>query len=223
MNMGDKIEDSYRSSRNIYDDVLTRSKWWSRLYMDFFWDGIDDNEIARKVLSYVPDDFSGNLLDVPVGTGVFTSEKYSRMTDASITCVDYSEDMLSRARERFSSAGIADTRMMQGDVGNLPFSDAEFDTVLCMNGLHVFPDKEKAFSEIHRVLKRGGAFIACLCIKGESKRSDWLMKNILSRKGWFTPPFETFSSLRERREKNYSIEEYHKEGSMVYFLARKLS
>jgi hypothetical protein len=73
--MGDKIEDSYRSSRNIYDDVLTRSKWWSRLYMDFFWDGIDDNEIARKVLSYVPDDFSGNLLDVPVGTGVFTSEK----------------------------------------------------------------------------------------------------------------------------------------------------
>ena len=32
--MSDKIQKSYRQSRNIYDDVLTRSTWWSRLYMD---------------------------------------------------------------------------------------------------------------------------------------------------------------------------------------------
>ena len=63
--MSDKIQKSYRQSRNIYDDVLTRSTWWSRLYMDIFWGGVDDNEIARTVLSYIPDDFSGKLLDVP--------------------------------------------------------------------------------------------------------------------------------------------------------------
>ena len=34
--MSDKIQKSYRQSRNIYDDVLTRSTWWSRLYMDIF-------------------------------------------------------------------------------------------------------------------------------------------------------------------------------------------
>ena len=28
--MSDKIKQSYRQTRNIYDDVLTRSKWWSR-------------------------------------------------------------------------------------------------------------------------------------------------------------------------------------------------
>ncbi len=53
--MSDKIKDSYRQTRNIYDDVLTRSKWWSRLYMDVFWGGIDDNEIAAKTLSFIPD------------------------------------------------------------------------------------------------------------------------------------------------------------------------
>ena len=47
--MSDKIQESYRQTRNIYDDVLTRSKWWSRLYMDVFWGGIDDNEIAATV------------------------------------------------------------------------------------------------------------------------------------------------------------------------------
>ena len=80
--MSDKIQESYRQSRNIYDDVLTRSTWWSRLYMDIFWGGVDDNEIARKVLSYLPDDFSGKLLDVPVGTGVFTAAKYAVMDGA---------------------------------------------------------------------------------------------------------------------------------------------
>lgn len=219
--MSDKIQKSYRQTRNIYDDVLTRSKWWSRLYMDIFWDGIDDNEIAAKTLSYIPNDFSGKLLDVPVGTGVFTAGKYVRMKQAEITCLDYSEDMLIQARERFEKEGIGNIQTVQGDVGALQFADESFDIVLSMNGIHVFPDKEKAWSEMRRVLKPGGVLVACFCIKGESRISDWLMHRILSRKGWFTPPFETFASLKERLDKDYILEEYHKEGSMVYLKAVK--
>ena len=76
--------------------------------MDIFWGGVDDNEIARKVLSYIPDDFSGKLLDVPVGTGVFTAAKYAVMDGAEITCLDYSVDMLDQARERFRKEEIRD-------------------------------------------------------------------------------------------------------------------
>lgn len=83
------------------------------------------------------------------------------------------------------------------------------------------PAQDKAWSEMHRFLKSGGNLVACLCIKGESRISDWLMHRILSRKGWFTPPFETFASLKERLENDYILEEYHKEGSMVYLKARK--
>jgi ubiquinone/menaquinone biosynthesis C-methylase UbiE len=36
------------------------------------------------------------------------------------------------------------------------------DTVVSMNGFHAFPDKQKAFHEIWRVLKPGGNFIAHL-------------------------------------------------------------
>ena len=43
----------------------------------------------------------------------------------------------------------------------------------------------------------------------------------LSRKGWFTPPFETFESLKARLERGYRLDEYHKEGSIVYFKATK--
>ena len=154
--MSDKIQKSYRQSRNIYDDVLTRSTWWSRLYMDIFWSGVDDNEIARTVLSYIPDVFSGKLLDVPVGTGVFTVKKYARMNRADIVCLDYSNDMLDQARDRFWKEGIGNCQLVQGDVGGLPFEDGSFDIVLTMNGFHAFPNKEKAYSEVNRVLKSGG-------------------------------------------------------------------
>ena len=159
--MEDKIEKSYRFSKNFYDDALTQNKWWSRLYFKLVWGGVDDNEIARKVLSWIPDDFGGKMLDVPVGTAVFTAEKYKRMGKADIIGLDYSQDMLDRARFRFSENGITNIKTMQGDVGAMPFDDESFDYILCMNGLHVFPDKDKAHSEILRTLKQGGELLAC--------------------------------------------------------------
>ena len=98
--MADKIQTAYESSKNIYDDVLTQGNFFSRMYIKLFWSGTDDNEIARKVLSYIPDNFSGTLLDVPVGTAVFTQRKWVSLKNAHITCLDYSTDMLEQAKKR---------------------------------------------------------------------------------------------------------------------------
>ena len=213
--MADKIQDAYESSKNIYDGVLTQGNFFSRMYIKLFWSGTDDNEIARKVLSYIPDDFSGKLLDVPVGTAVFTQRKWSTLKNARITCLDYSTDMLEQAKRRLD--GQAHINFIQGDVGNLQMDDESFDIVLSMNGFHAFPDKQKAFSETCRVLKSGGDFIACFYIRGKSKRTDWLVKNILAKKGWFTPPFQTEEELKNTLQKMYKEVELHIDGSMAYF------
>ena len=213
--MADKIQDAYESSKNIYDGVLTQGNFFSRMYIKLFWSGTDDNEIARKVLSYIPDDFSGKLLDVPVGTTVFTQRKWSILKNAHITCLDYSTDMLEQAKRRLD--GKAHINFIQGDVGNLKMDDESFDVVLSMNGFHAFPDKQKAFSETCRVLKSGGDFIACFYIRGKSKRTDWLVKNILAKKGWFTPPFQTEEELKNTLQKMYKEVELHIDGSMAYF------
>ena len=131
--MADKIKKSYKFSKRFYDDAIPQGKWWSKLYFKLLWGGVDDNEIARRVLSWIPDDFLGKLLDVPVGTAVFTKDKYHRMTKADITCLDYSQDMLEQAESRFRGAGITNIKTMQGDVSALPFEDGTFDKVLCMN------------------------------------------------------------------------------------------
>lgn len=213
--MADKIQDAYESSKNIYDGVLTQGNFFSRMYIKLFWSGTDDNEIARKVLSYIPDDFSGKLLDVPVGTAVFTQRKWSSLKNAHITCLDYSTDMLEQAKRRLE--GQAHINFIQGDVGNLQMDDESFDIVLSMNGFHAFPDKQKAFRETCRVLKSGGDFIACFYIRGKSKKTDWLVKNILAKKGWFTPPFQTEEELKNTLQKMYKEVELHVDGSMAYF------
>ena len=102
-------------------------------------------------------------------------------------------------------------------VGNLQMENEYVDTVVSMNGFHTFLDKQKAFHEIWRVLKPGGDFIACFYIRGKLKRTDWLVKNILAKKGCFSPPFQTEKELRDILQKLYKETDIHVDGSMVYF------
>ena len=57
--------------------------------------------------------------------------------------------------------GLENVTFRQGDVGALPFDDASFDAVLSLNGFHAFPDKEAAYREVRRVLRRDGVFMIC--------------------------------------------------------------
>ncbi len=212
----DKIQTAYKTSENIYDDVLTKNKWWSRLYINLFW-SVDDNELSKKVLHFIPDDFDGKMLDVPVGTGVFTVDKYSMLTKAEITCIEYSEAMLKQAKKNFARHELSNIKCMNGDVGNLKFEDESFDIVLSMNGFHAFPYKNEAFQETFRVLKKGGMFIGCFYIKGEYKPSDFVVNSVLVPKGWFTPPFQTRQELTTILSNLYTEVELITKKAMAYF------
>ncbi|MBR2196161.1 MAG: class I SAM-dependent methyltransferase [Salinivirgaceae bacterium] len=215
----DKISSAYRDSKNIYDGVLTQGNIFARAYIRFFWGGTDDVAIAQKLLSFIPNDFSGTILDVPCGTAVFTAEKWSRLTSAKITCLDYSADMLQQAEKRL--AGAAHITLTQGDVGALPFENQSVDVVMSMNGFHAFPDKLKAFDETCRVLRKGGKFIACFYICGQLRRTDWLVRRILAPKGWFTPPFHTEAEVRQILQQRYTKVEIHTDNAILWCVCEK--
>jgi ubiquinone/menaquinone biosynthesis C-methylase UbiE len=150
---------------------------------------------------------------VPVGTGLFTAEKYRAMKNAKITALDYSQDMLEQALQRFSD--LPNVTCVQGDVGKLPYADGEFDAVLSMNGFHAFPDKKAAFSETARVLKNGGTFLATFYIKKERWITDVMVNLVLARRGWFTPPFWTKTELEAILREYYHEVEIDNENSMI--------
>jgi len=143
------------------------------------------------------------------------------MKDAQITCLDYSDDMMNLARSRFRAAGIQNVSFLQGDVGALQFDDESFDIVLSMNGFHAFPDKEAAFRETERVLKKGGSFIGCFYIAGETKRTDFCIRRFYVPKGYFTPPFMTKAELSQKLRALYGTYELHSIGSIAYFKCEK--
>ena len=57
--------------------------------------------------------------------------------------------------------------------------------VLSLNGFHAFPDKEAAYRETCRVLKKGGVFCGRFCIAGEFARTDYFVKKMYVPKGFF--------------------------------------
>lgn len=214
MSRHDEIKASYKQLGNIgtmYDGIITRSTLLGKLMDSLIW-GLD-KELAAKwiddALSPIPEDFAGKLLEVPVGTGVLTMPLYQKLSGADIICLDYSADMMKNAEKRADAMNIHNVSFVQGDVGALPFEDESFDIVLSLNGFHAFPDKDAAFRETCRVLKKGGILCGCFYIKEGFKRTDWFVKHMYVPKGFFTPPFETKESLKKRLDSLYSQTKVH--------------
>ncbi len=208
MTRRDQIQSAYRvtgSNAGFYDGMITCSTLPGKAICRVIWnmDGEKNLAYLEKALSGVPEDFSGKLLEVPVGTGVLTMPVYKELPNADITCLDYSVDMMAAAKQKADFAGIKNISFLQGDVGALPFPDESFDIVLSLNGFHAFPDKEAAYRETFRVLKPGGTFCGCFYIQGGCKRTDWFVRHLYAPKGFFTPPFETQDSLRRRLKEIY--------------------
>ena len=204
----DQIRNAYRTTggqASFYDGMMTYSTWLGKAICRVVWnmDGEKNAAYLEKALSGIPEDFSGKLLEVPVGTGVLTMPVWQSLPQAEIICLDYSPDMMASAQEKAKRLGVDKVAFTQGDVGALPFADESFDIVLSLNGFHAFPDKEAAYRETYRVLKKGGTFCGCFYIKGECGRTDWFIRHLYQPKGFFTAPYETQSSLRERLSRMY--------------------
>ena len=227
--MKDRHEEIQRSYKqlgdfgSVYYGIMTRSTLLGKVLDSVVW-GLDDDKAAKYLndaLAPVEEDFSGSLLEVPVGTGVLTMPVYRTMKDAAITCLDYSASMMENAKRRAEAMGITNVTFVQGDVGALPFADETFDIVLSLNGFHAFPDKDAAYRETYRVLKKGGIFCGCFYIVEKFKRTDWFVKHLYMPKGFFTPPFETKASLEERLKGLYENVEVHAVNAEGIFCCRK--
>ena len=181
----------------------------------------ENDAYLEKALSGIPEHFSGRLLEVPVGTGILTMPLYKTLRKADITCLDYSADMMKQAREKADHLHLKNVAFQQGDAGTLPYTDGAFDIVLSLNGFHAFPDKEAAYREVFRVLRAGGIFCGCFYVKGEQKRTDWHVRHMYEKTGFFTPPYETTFSLKKQLEKLYPAATLGTVKSMAWFVCRK--
>jgi ubiquinone/menaquinone biosynthesis C-methylase UbiE len=98
-------------------------------------------------------DRGARVADLGCGSGVFTDLLHK--LGYKPVGLDISPKLISLGR-----ANYPDVEFLEGDVENLPFASASLDGVLLSGIVHHLPDPARCASEVFRVLKRGGSFVA---------------------------------------------------------------
>jgi ubiquinone/menaquinone biosynthesis C-methylase UbiE len=93
------------------------------------------------------------VVDLGCGSGVFTEVLQRR----GYRCagVDLSPKLIAIARNKFLKIDF-----IEGDVEQLQFADGSFDGVLLSGLIHHLPDPSRCASEVIRILRPGGRFVA---------------------------------------------------------------
>ena len=78
--------------------------------------------------------------------------------EGKVIGVDFTEEMIARARKNAEVRGLNNVEFRQGDIENMPVSDNVADVVVSNCVLNLVPNKRQVFKEIARVLKPGGHF-----------------------------------------------------------------
>jgi arsenite methyltransferase len=99
------------------------------------------------------------VLDLGSGAGidVFLAAREIGPTGKSIG-LDMTDEMLELANINKQKLGMTNTEFRKGEIEQMPIDSDSVDHVISNCVINLVPDKQKAFSEIFRVLKKGGTF-----------------------------------------------------------------
>ncbi len=111
------------------------------------------------------------LLDLGSGSGLDIFIARKRFPNgATFYGIDRLEKMIERANKIKIAKGFKDVEFKKATLTNLPFDDNLIDHIISNCVINLEPNKEKAYSEIYRVLNKGGNILI----------SDILLKKDLS-------------------------------------------
>lgn len=112
------------------------------------------SQFADEVMSRLKPGTGESVIDVAAGTGAFSLA--AARAGATVLSTDFAEGMVSHLQRRIDDALMhnIEARVMDGQA--LSVDDASFDIGVSIVGLIFFPDIDKGFTELRRVLRPGG-------------------------------------------------------------------
>jgi SAM-dependent methyltransferase len=121
------------------------------------WLTLDELE---RFISLLDLEASSRLLDVACGSGGATLH-IARETGCEVVGVDLHEDALANATRMAREAGLDSiARFVQADASKpLPFEDAWFDAILCVDAVNHLAGRPKVFADWARLLTAGGRLL----------------------------------------------------------------
>ena len=82
--------------------------------------------------------------------------------------IDMTEAMITKAKSNADKFGFRNVEFRLGDIDTMPLEDNTADVVVSNCVMNLVPNKQKAFSETYRIIKKGGHFsISDIVLQGE--------------------------------------------------------
>lgn len=134
----------------FYQSNYSNLGYWSAETHDIRAAG--DNLMAELV-SHIPGE-AGNLLDVACGQGETTRYLLRRYPQSPVVAVNISDAQL-----RETSRRARECRPIRGDASRLPFADASFDNLVCVEAAFHFSTRRRFLREARRILRPGGRLV----------------------------------------------------------------
>lgn len=106
------------------------------------------------------------VLDVATGTGIIAN-LLAEMGYKTVVGTDISDGMMKIAIGHAEKAGLKNVKYVYGNALELPFEDESFDVIVNSRLLWTILEPNRAVSEWHRALKKGGRIIAMNEMKPE--------------------------------------------------------
>ena len=140
-----------------YDSVADR---FDRRYRLHTYGGV-----RETLLDFIGSDTRLAILEVGCGTGHWL--KAVGGAASFLAGVDLSFGMLSRARVDHLEAHV-----VRAKAEALPWRDASFDRIFCINALHHFSDRQRFLAEARRLLRPGGGLLT-VGKDPHAERDEW--------------------------------------------------
>ncbi|MBP6391858.1 MAG: class I SAM-dependent methyltransferase [Flavobacteriales bacterium] len=104
-----------------------------------------------------------SVLEIGFGNGLFFGELARRAKNLKLHGLDFSQEMVEQASARNADLIASGTlSLVHGPSDHMPFADASFDRIFCINVVYFWDDPAAHLRELRRVLKPGGTFTAVL-------------------------------------------------------------
>ncbi len=143
------------------------------------------SQFADDVISKLKPKTGDRILDVAAGTGAFSLA--AAQSGADILATDFAEGMVNHIQARIDKERMHNIKAKVMDGQALTVDDASFDISVSILGLIFFPDIEKGFAELKRVLKPGGR---CAVVCWDSPEHFDMMKLLKQSIEAAVPNFE---------------------------------
>jgi ubiquinone/menaquinone biosynthesis C-methylase UbiE len=126
----------------------------------------------------------GTVIDLSCGPGLFGRRLASSGLFGRVWGVDHSQAMLHQCVSAGSDAAQA-LELIRADAAYLPFSDGVIAGIHAGAALHLWPRPNEGLSEVARVLRPGGVFVASTFVRPESRATqvlaDWFQRTSRAR------------------------------------------